>query len=249
MRTLGLLALIGSLIVGAAAGAHAQGAAAFEKQIVVSAGVGAAAATRSAIAMPSSGATEPQRQTPFTLFRTESRLESAPGFDARVAYALSRAFSVEVAGTFSRPTLAVRITQDSEGVAETRSSESIDQYTVEFSGLFHLRGRAFGACGSAVCDRRRWLSPAAPRGSLSPRDGSSGIRGRRRALLAAWAVGQAAGDGHPRRSVRGGSQPRDRLRRQESGVSPAQRTRVHRVLTPGGPSEPLTTTEIVDTLH
>jgi hypothetical protein len=144
MRTLGLLALIGSLIVGAAAGAHAQGAPAFEKKIVVSAGVGAAAGYAVGDRTAELRRNGTAAAGPFTLFRTESRLESAPGFDARVAYALSRAFSVEVAGTFSRPTLAVRITQDSEGVAETRSSESIDQYTVEFSGLFHLRGRTFG---------------------------------------------------------------------------------------------------------
>ncbi len=148
-------------------------------------------ATRSAIAMPSSGATEPQRQT-------HSRCSGpSPGWRARRGS--TRAWRMRCRGhSASRwparsagPTLAVRITQDSEGVAETRSSESIDQYTVEFSGLFHLRGRAFGAGGSAVCDRRRRLSPAAARGSLSPRDGASGIRGRRRALLAAWAVGQA----------------------------------------------------------
>ena len=145
MRTLGWLSLIASLIVGPAGGAHAQSAPAFEKQIVVSLGVGAATGysvgDRNA-ELRRNGTAPPD---PFTLFRTESSLEGAPGFDARVAYALSRAFSVEVAGTFSRPALAVRITQDSEGVAETRSSESIDQYTVEFSGLFHLPGRALGA--------------------------------------------------------------------------------------------------------
>jgi hypothetical protein len=82
---------------------------------------------------------------PFTLFRTESTIDSAAGFDMRVAYALSRAFSVEAAATFSRPSLGVRVFQDSEGAPETRASESIDQYTVEVSGLWQFPGRPLGA--------------------------------------------------------------------------------------------------------
>jgi hypothetical protein len=82
---------------------------------------------------------------PFTLFRTESNIDGAAGFDVRVAYALSRAFSIEAAATFSRPSLGVRVFQDSEGTLDSRVSESIDQYTVEVSGLWQFPGRPFGA--------------------------------------------------------------------------------------------------------
>ena len=139
-----LLALIGCLVVVSTT-AQAQAPPGFEKQIVVSAGLAAAGGypvgDRTAN-LRRNGNGQPE---PFTLFRAESAFENAPGFDARVAYALSRAFSVEVSGTFSRPTLGVRITQDSEAGSESRSSESIGQYTVEFSGLFHLPGRVLGA--------------------------------------------------------------------------------------------------------
>jgi len=81
---------------------------------------------------------------PFPLFRSESTIDGAAGFDLRVAYPLSRAVSVEAAATFSRPSLGVRVFQDSEGTLETRVSESIDQYTIEVSGLWQLPGRPFG---------------------------------------------------------------------------------------------------------
>jgi hypothetical protein len=138
-----LIALAAGLIVMAGARAQAQGTSGVEQRVIVSAGLAAAGG------YPVGDRTFDLRRNgtppePLALFRAESSFENAPGFDARVAYALSRAFSVEVAGTFSRPTLGVRITQDDETASESRSSESIGQYTVELSGLFHLPGRPLG---------------------------------------------------------------------------------------------------------
>jgi hypothetical protein len=128
-----------------AASARAQTAAAANSpKIVISAGVlasrGYAIGDRSAALRRNSTSTSDA----FTLFRTESTLGGAPGLDARVAYAVSPRFSVEVAGTFSRPQLGIRITQDSEGAPSAEASESIDQYTVEGSGIVHLGARPFG---------------------------------------------------------------------------------------------------------
>jgi hypothetical protein len=75
---------------------------------------------------------------PVVLFRTESSVAGTPGVDARLAYAVSRRVSLEVAGTFVRPSLDVRITRDSEGAGDTVASESIGQFTLEAGALVQL---------------------------------------------------------------------------------------------------------------
>ena len=82
--------------------------------------------------------------TPFTLFRAESEIGGAPGLDVRLAYALSRAFSVEVAGMFSRPELGVHISADAESAPAADATEEIGQLTLEVSGLWHLPGQTLG---------------------------------------------------------------------------------------------------------
>jgi hypothetical protein len=136
------LALV--LVVSSSVGASAQDAPAFRsRQVIVSAGLAAASGyqigQRTADLRRNGAGTDP-----LPLFRTESAFDAAAGVEARVAFALTRAFSVEGGGTFSRPTLGVRITQDSEGAPDTRATESISQYTVEVSGLYHLPGRTLG---------------------------------------------------------------------------------------------------------
>lgn len=132
-------------VLASAGNAFAQSAPAFEsKQLVVSAGLLAARG------YPIGDRTADLRRnaansTPFTLFRAESDIRGAAGFDARLAYGLSRAFSVEVAGTFSRPRLRVQITGDTESAPATDAAEEIGQFTVEVSGLWHLPGRTLGS--------------------------------------------------------------------------------------------------------
>jgi hypothetical protein len=132
-------------LLASAGSAFAQSAPAFEsKQFVVSAGL------LTSRGYPIGDRTADLRRnatnaTPFTLFRAESDIEGAPGFDARLAYALSRAFSVEVAGTFSRPQLRVRITEDAESTPSIDAGEEIGQFTVDVSGLWHLPGRTLGS--------------------------------------------------------------------------------------------------------
>ena len=75
---------------------------------------------------------------PFTLVRAESELDRAVGVDARAAYALTRAFAVEVAGTYSKPRLAVTISQDGEAGDAPSLSEGISQYVIDVSGIYLL---------------------------------------------------------------------------------------------------------------
>ena len=136
--------LIGLLASAWAASPSAQSPPAFaSKQVVVSAGL--IAARGYAIGDQTADLRRSAANAPFTLFRAESGIEGAPGFDARLAFAVSRAFSVEVAGTFSRPQLGVHISQDAESAPTTDATEDIGQFTLEISGLWHLPGRAIGA--------------------------------------------------------------------------------------------------------
>ena len=81
---------------------------------------------------------------PFTLFRAESDLAGAAGFEARVGYALTRRLAVELGGSLARPTLGISISEDREAASQPVVTEQVSQYTVEVSGLFHLPMRLLG---------------------------------------------------------------------------------------------------------
>jgi hypothetical protein len=72
------------------------------------------------------------------LFRADSRFEPSNGLEARVGVALTRAWALEVAGTYARPELGVTISQDSEVTEAVRVTERVSQYTVDVSGVFQV---------------------------------------------------------------------------------------------------------------
>ena len=76
--------------------------------------------------------------TPFTLLSAESRVERASGFEARLGLALSRAFAVELGGSYSQPQLGVTVSADPEASAGAFASERIHQYIVDVSGVYQL---------------------------------------------------------------------------------------------------------------
>ena len=76
--------------------------------------------------------------TTFTLFHADGAMERVAGFEARFAYALSRALSIEVGGTTSRPDVNVTIEQDVESSGTTLVAETLSQYSVDVGGLFKL---------------------------------------------------------------------------------------------------------------
>lgn len=83
--------------------------------------------------------------SPFTLFRADSELHGVNGTDARVAFALTRTFAVEIGGTYARPQLGVTVTQDAEGDPSTLISERLEQYTADISGVLQLSRLKLGS--------------------------------------------------------------------------------------------------------
>ena len=81
---------------------------------------------------------------PLPLFRAESTFEAAPGFDARVDFALTRSLAIEVGAAYTTPRLDVTVTGDSESDPNVQLGEEISQYSVDLSGLWHLPRLSLG---------------------------------------------------------------------------------------------------------
>ena len=81
---------------------------------------------------------------PFRLFSAETRAASAPGWDARVGYWLTRSVAVE--GSFARlsPELRTRISDDAEGAAALTATERLDQYFIDGRVVWLLPQFKFG---------------------------------------------------------------------------------------------------------
>jgi hypothetical protein len=89
---------------------------------------------------------EPGTTTPsgFTLFRADSSLGRATGFEARVAFALTRTLAIEAGGGFAKPRLVIEISEDPESPPVTLSDERLSQYTVEVNLNWQLPGIRLG---------------------------------------------------------------------------------------------------------
>ena len=83
--------------------------------------------------------------SPFTLFTADASLARAAGFEARVAYALTRAVAVEFGGAYAQPRFTVDIANDQEASAIVLSDEHVSQYTVDGSVLWQLSAVKLGA--------------------------------------------------------------------------------------------------------
>lgn len=82
---------------------------------------------------------------PYTLFKSESRIESSAGIEARVGVRLSRMFTVEGGVFTSRPQLSTRLTGDVEGAPDATVSEDLSVYVIDAALM-----ATFGKPGSAV---------------------------------------------------------------------------------------------------
>jgi hypothetical protein len=76
--------------------------------------------------------------TPFRLFTTETNTAAAPGFDARVAYWLTRSIAAEVGFVRARPELRTAISADAEGAAALTIDEQLDQYFIDANVVWLL---------------------------------------------------------------------------------------------------------------
>jgi hypothetical protein len=76
----------------------------------------------------------------YELFTTDTTLASAPAFEARVAYHITRSLAVEGAFIVGSPELRTRITRDKEDAAEVTATERLSEYRVDASIVWHLAG-------------------------------------------------------------------------------------------------------------
>jgi hypothetical protein len=79
----------------------------------------------------------PGPESLVTVLRAESRIGTATGLDARLAWALNNDVAVEVGGSYMAPTLGVTISQDAE-VPGAMAAERLAQFATEVSALYHL---------------------------------------------------------------------------------------------------------------
>jgi hypothetical protein len=91
-------------------------------------------------------------ESPLPLFRADSRVKPVIGVEGQIGVYVSRAFELEGTVSFSRPVLSARLTGDLEGAPDTIAEETLTQYLIGGSALYHFgRGRlrpfVFGGAG------------------------------------------------------------------------------------------------------
>jgi hypothetical protein len=72
------------------------------------------------------------------LFSTTSTFDSTPGLEGRFGFAITPRVTLEVGGLYSKPTLTVEISNDTEGEATTFEGETISQYVIDVSVVYEL---------------------------------------------------------------------------------------------------------------
>jgi hypothetical protein len=76
----------------------------------------------------------------FTVFRAESTLRSAAGFETRIGFALTASVTIEGGAQWSKPHLLVDISQDTEGASASFDGQVISQYVIDASVLWRVPG-------------------------------------------------------------------------------------------------------------
>lgn len=69
--------------------------------------------------------------SPYTIFKSDSRVASAPGIEARVGFRLSSMFTVEGGVFTARPRLTARLSADIEGAPEIEATEDLSVYIID----------------------------------------------------------------------------------------------------------------------
>jgi hypothetical protein len=109
----------------------------------VSGGVGLVGGTDLGTATATLSGSGAPTGAPITLFETETKIESGPRYEARVAWRLTPALQVEGGVAINRTNLATRITNDFEQAPNTEASESFTEYAIEAGLLLHLTKLTF----------------------------------------------------------------------------------------------------------
>jgi hypothetical protein len=75
---------------------------------------------------------------PFTVFRTDTRINSAPGFDGRVGFWFTRSLVVEGGFVYAQPVVRTHVSGDIEGGETFDADEHLDQYFMDASASLML---------------------------------------------------------------------------------------------------------------
>jgi hypothetical protein len=82
--------------------------------------------------------------TPYPLFDTSTRLESAPVFELRASVDLTRRYGVEAHALFGHPELRTRVSDDVEGAPGITAVERLDHYLLDGGVVIQLPELALG---------------------------------------------------------------------------------------------------------
>jgi hypothetical protein len=79
---------------------------------------------------------------PYTLFKSESRIDSAPAIEGRVGVRMSRLFTIEGGVFMARPQLATRLTGDVEGAPDVTAVEDLSMYIIDVALMTSFGSRS-----------------------------------------------------------------------------------------------------------
>ena len=83
--------------------------------------------------------------TDFRLFATDTRVQSAPGIDARVGFWLTRSLAIEAGLARTGPEIRTRVTDDAEDAEDLTLGEDVDQYFIDASAVLLLDRFSLGS--------------------------------------------------------------------------------------------------------
>jgi hypothetical protein len=74
------------------------------------------------------------------LFNSSSELGSAFGVDGRIGVRVLRSLVAEAEASYLKPQLRIATSADTEGAAPVTATETVEQFTIGGSALWHLPG-------------------------------------------------------------------------------------------------------------
>jgi hypothetical protein len=80
---------------------------------------------------------------PFDLFSSETSMDGAVGLQARLGLYLNPRISVEGGVRYARPTVATRLTDDTENADDTTATEQLSQFVFDGAVVFHFLNLRF----------------------------------------------------------------------------------------------------------